>query len=221
MLTGGLAVGRAVAVAVLSGESDALAIQNGLDLLGMGGGVDAGENDLPLPQQRELAGLQLLHLGDEIGSGVDLLHGVHQLRAGLFIRLIHESGLFTGAPLDQGGMSVGYNGLDLAGGAMVRYSPFLMSFNNPNTMTIPPCFFMADMKKALKQKTSEPHGCPSSTRYEQRSSDSWRLSEAVLDLFGPVPGSGQRGLRRIALSPSWVLLRSAPLDHTNFNFVTE
>ena len=113
LLAGGLAVGGAVAVAVLGGEGDTAAVQNGLNLLGMGGGVDAGKDDLPLPQQRELAGLQLLHLGDEVGLGVDLLHGVHQLGSGGLVGAVSEAGLLAGPALDQGGVAVIDDGGDL------------------------------------------------------------------------------------------------------------
>ena len=113
LLAGGLTVGGAVAVAVLGGEGDAAAVQDGLDLLGMGGGMDTGEDDLTGAQQVELAGLQLLDLGDKVGLGVDLLHGVHQLGAGGHILLVGEAGLLIGPLLDQGGVPVIDDGGDL------------------------------------------------------------------------------------------------------------
>ena len=103
-------------MAVLGGKGDALAVQNGLDLLGVGGGVDTGEDDLALPQQGELAGLQLLDLGDKVGLGVDLLHGVHQAGPGLHILRVLKAGLLARALLDQNGVAVGGDGSDLVGG---------------------------------------------------------------------------------------------------------
>ena len=82
----------------------------------MGGGVDAGEQDLARPQQGELTGLQLLHLGDEVGPGVDLLHSVHQLGPGLLVLPVLKAGLLAGPPLHQCGVAVGHDGGDLQGG---------------------------------------------------------------------------------------------------------
>ena len=50
-------------MAVLSAERDALAVQKSLHLLRMSGRMNAGQDDLILPQQGKLTGLQFLDLG--------------------------------------------------------------------------------------------------------------------------------------------------------------
>ena len=114
-LAGRLTVGGAVPVGVLGGKRDALAVQQRLHLLGMGGGVDAGEHNLVLPQQGEFTGLQLLHLGDKIAGPIDLLHGVHQLGALLGVLLVRKAGARARAPLHIDLMAVAHNGLHFRG----------------------------------------------------------------------------------------------------------
>lgn len=46
-------------------------------------------------------------------AGIDLLHGVHQLGAGGLIFLVGKAGLLAGPALDQGGVSVVYDGGNL------------------------------------------------------------------------------------------------------------
>ena len=110
-LAGRLAVGGAVPVGVLGGKRDALAVQQRLYLLGVGGGVDAGEHNLILPQQGEFTGLQLLHLGDKVAGPIDLLHGVQQLGALLGVLLVREAGARARAPLHIDLVAVAHNGL--------------------------------------------------------------------------------------------------------------
>ena len=114
-LAGRLTVGGAVPVGVLGGKRDALAVQQRLHLLGMGGGVDAGEHNLVLPQQGEFTGFQLLHFGDKIAGPIDLLHGVHQLGALLGVLLVREAGARARAPLHIDLMAVAHNGLHFRG----------------------------------------------------------------------------------------------------------
>ena len=114
LLAGRLAVRGAVAVAVLCGEGDALAVEDGLKLLRVRRRMDAGEDDLTLAQQRELARLQLLDLGHEVALCVDLLHGIDQLRAGLLIRLVSEAGRGASAALHERRMTVRNDGRDFS-----------------------------------------------------------------------------------------------------------
>ena len=100
---------------VLGGKRDALAVQQRLHLLGVGGGVDAGEHNLILPQQGEFTGLQLLHLGDKVAGPIDLLHGVHQLGALLGVLLVREAGARARAPLHIDLVAVAHNGLHFRG----------------------------------------------------------------------------------------------------------
>ena len=100
-------------MAVLGGEGDAAAFQQGLHLRRMGGRVEAAEQHLPLPQQGVLPVLQLLHLGDQVGFGKDLLRAVRQLRAGGGVGPVRKTGPLSRAPLDQGPVPGGPEGGDL------------------------------------------------------------------------------------------------------------
>ena len=233
LLAGGLTVGGAVPVAVLRGEGDAAAVQDGLDLLGVGGGMDAGEDDLSLPQQREFTGLQLLHLGDKVGLAVDVLHGVHQARPGLLILLILEASLLSRAPLHQGGVSVRHNGGDFRRGGngavlpvfdVFQQSKYHVRFLQICSRSRGHC--IRAMKKVPEQKAPGPRSAGggslqrlslSFAQHEQRLFPGWRPEKTVLRFFSASPGGEVLSphLRRIALSPNGirVLLRSAPLDH--------
>lgn len=99
-------------MAVLSAERDALAVQKGLHLFGMGGRMDAGQDDLILPQQGKLTRFQFLDLGNKVTCPIDLLHDVHQFSAFLLILRIRKTCADTGAALDVDLVAVAHNGVD-------------------------------------------------------------------------------------------------------------
>ena len=99
-------------MAVLSAERDALAVQKSLHLLGMSGRMNAGQDDLILPQQGKLTGLQFLDLGNKVTCPIDFLHGVHQFSALFLILLVRKARADTGAALDVDLVAVAHNGVD-------------------------------------------------------------------------------------------------------------
>ena len=102
-------------MAVFRREGDALALQQRVDFGGVCCGMDAGEDDLVLADQTVLAGLEFLHLGDEVGPGIDLFHRADQFRAGFFVSFIRKAAALARALLHQGRVSVGDDRGDLAG----------------------------------------------------------------------------------------------------------
>ena len=117
---------------ILSGESNALAVQQSLYLLGMGGRVDDRSERSGFPQQTGTHRLQLFDLGHKVTGAIDLFHGVHQLGSLLDVLLVSKAGAHAGTLLHIDLMVVPYNGLYLGRVMMVRNSPFLMSFSKPN-----------------------------------------------------------------------------------------
>lgn len=115
-----------------------LLLQQGLHLLRVGGGMDAGEYNLPLTQQGILPGLNLLDLGHQIGPAEDLLPGVRQFRPGVDVGLVGEACSSPRAPLHQALCPSPVRTAISVGVATVRYSPVLLSFNSPKIMASPP-----------------------------------------------------------------------------------
>ena len=134
-----LTVGRAVAVAVLRSDGDALAVQNGLHLLRMSRRMDAAVEHLVLSQIFVLAGLDLLDLGKKIAGVPHFLRGVHQTGAHLFIGLVGESRTYAGALLHQHGMSGVFDGCHLDRGADHAVFAFLDVLENSENHT---CFLL-------------------------------------------------------------------------------
>ena len=104
-------------MAVLSGDGDALAVQNGLHLFGVAGGMDAAVDHLVLFQIAELRRLDLLDLGQKIAGVPQLLGGVADSGTGGSIFFIGEACALTCILFHQNGVAVCNDGCHLHRGA--------------------------------------------------------------------------------------------------------
>ena len=117
LLTGSFAVGRAVAVAVLCGDGDALAVQDGLHFLGVAGGVDAAVDHLAFPQILILGCLDLLDLCQEIALRPHFFGGIYQDSTGFLVSLVCKAAAQAGTLLHQNLMTCCHDGRNFHRGA--------------------------------------------------------------------------------------------------------
>ena len=87
------------------GHGDRAALQEVLGQLAIGGEVEIGEDDLPLPQQPALAGLGLLDLDDHLRPAVDLFGRGDHFRPMAGVLVVAQAGAGARARLDQHAVS--------------------------------------------------------------------------------------------------------------------
>ena len=97
-------------MAVLGGDGNALAFQQGVYLLGMAGGMHAAVQHLALAGQAELRGLDLLDLGQKVAALPHFGGLGYDLGACRGVLFIGKAGANAGTGLHQHGMPRGADG---------------------------------------------------------------------------------------------------------------
>ena len=102
---------------VLRREGDALALQQGVHLLRVGGGVDAAQHDLARVHHGALGGGELLDLGHHVAMGVQLLRRLHDPGPGGGIGLVRKARQLAAVVLGPDLVPGGADAVDLHRGA--------------------------------------------------------------------------------------------------------
>ena len=76
-------------------------LQEGIDFCRMGSGMDAREDDLVFPDEREFPFFQFFYFSDEIAGCVNIFHRIGQLGTGGYVGFISKAGPFASAFLYQ------------------------------------------------------------------------------------------------------------------------